>query len=85
MKILEQNKDWAILLKVEAKYEHLYNTFEHHDDWVNFINDKMGEIKLKNISIQRLVDALENYYEGIGSKEKLTEQLRMLADKLENV
>ena len=45
----------------------------------------MGEIKLKNISIQRLVDALENYYEGIGSKEKLTEQLRMLADKLENV
>jgi len=29
------------LIKVENKYRHLYPTFESHDDWVDFINNKL--------------------------------------------
>jgi hypothetical protein len=29
---------------VEAKYQHLYNTFEDHDDWVWFIGECMAEM-----------------------------------------
>jgi len=25
----------------ENKYQHLYSTFETHDDWVDFISDKL--------------------------------------------
>lgn len=28
---------------VEAKYQHLYDTFEDHDDWVWFIGERMAE------------------------------------------
>jgi hypothetical protein len=28
---------------VEAKYQHLYDTFESHDDWVWFIGERMAE------------------------------------------
>jgi len=26
--------------QLEKKYSHLESTFDHHDDWVNFINSK---------------------------------------------
>ena len=28
---------------VEAKHQHLYDTFESHDDWVFFIGERMAE------------------------------------------
>ena len=31
------------LINLEAKYSHLESTFDTHDDWVNFINDRMGD------------------------------------------
>ena len=31
------------LIDLENKYSHLESTFENHDDWVNFINDRMGD------------------------------------------
>jgi hypothetical protein len=29
------------LIDTENKYKHLYPTFESHDDWVDFINNKL--------------------------------------------
>jgi hypothetical protein len=31
------------LKAVEAKYQHLYETFETHDDWVWFIGERMAD------------------------------------------
>ena len=31
------------LNQVENKYLNLKPTFENHDDWVNFINDRMAD------------------------------------------
>jgi hypothetical protein len=29
------------LIKTETEYQHLKPTFESHDDWVDFINNKL--------------------------------------------
>ena len=39
----ELKKHIKHLEAVEAEYQHLYDTFEDHDDWVWFIGERMAE------------------------------------------